>query len=157
MTSAFPQPARMERSIVVIDDDAVIRRLVARILETTSNTGDPAFRTCYRVHTYGGGEAGLRAMDNLSVDAVVCDFVMPGMSGLEVVCAIRQHRRHAEVPILVLSGRGSTADIEAAVAAGADRYMTKPFSSVDLQEMVASILDAPSHAARAGVPIVNQE
>lgn len=132
----------MDRSIVAIDDDAVIRRLVARILETKG----------YRVYTYNGGEAALRAMVDLSVDAVICDLVMPGMSGIEVVRALRQEGRHRTVPILLLSGRASTADIGAAMAAGADRYMTKPFSSVDLQETVLSLFAAP-----ASTPASNAE
>jgi two-component system KDP operon response regulator KdpE len=87
-----------------------------------------------------GEEAIDRAID-LTPDLVVLDLSMPGLSGLEVC---QELRSWLTAPILVLSVRGSDADKITALDAGADDYLTKPFSAGELLARIRALLRRPS-------------
>ena len=89
------------------------------------------------------GAEGLAAATAHTPDVILLDLGLPDMDGLEVT---RRLREWTTVPIIVLSARGQDADKVAALDAGADDYLTKPFS---LPELMARIRVALRHAARA--------
>jgi chemosensory pili system protein ChpA (sensor histidine kinase/response regulator) len=128
----------MSRRILVIDDDPLLRRLTARLLTAGG----------FQVATAGDGAEGLEILGRETFDAVICDLLMPGMSGFEVVRRIREDPRLADLPILVLTSQGHHEDRDRALEAGADTYMTKPFSSFELQEALQRLLD-PSRGRAA--------
>lgn len=121
----------MKENILAIDDDAVLRRLMTKLL----NSGG------YQVHTVAGGEEALHYLaQHPPPDAIICDLMMPEMPGTEVVAAIRSDPRLLAIPILILTGQANQKDRDDALAAGADHYMTKPFSSYELLDQIRRLL-----------------
>jgi DNA-binding response OmpR family regulator len=116
------------RLVLVVDDDALIRRLLRDVLEVDD----------WEVVEATDGEHALALADSEQPVMVVLDLLMPGLDGLEV-CRRLDHER---VKVLVLSGTDDRSSKEASLAAGADAYMAKPFSSVDLLELLPELLDA---------------
>ena len=109
----------MKPSALIIDDEVQIRRLLRVALEAAG----------YTVHDAETGQQGLADVAFRRPDIVLLDLGLPDMSGLEV---LRRLREWSEVPVLILSVRDSEADKVAALDAGADDYVTKPFSTAEL-------------------------
>ena len=110
--------------MVVVDDERRMVELVTSYLEEIGFTTTG----CY------DGKQGLTAARSPRADAVVLDLMMPGISGLEVCRRLRAE--HNDVPILVLTARGSVPERVAGLEAGADDYLVKPFA---LEELVARL------------------
>lgn len=116
------------KKILIVDDHADIRKLLRMTLEF----GD------YEIHEAVDGEAGLLAAQQLRPDFVLLDVMMPGtLDGLMVCRRIKAEM--PEVHVLLLSGRGHSQDREEGFRAGADVYMVKPFSPLQLANNVASL------------------
>ena len=105
--------------ILVVDDERQITRVLRNSLESHG----------YEVLLAHDGLEGMRAFEQSAPDLVITDLSMPNMDGVELTKAIRQH---AQTPIIVLSVREQDATKVAALDAGADDYMTKPFSTPEL-------------------------
>ena len=113
--------------ILVIEDDDVTRSAVAGNLAAHE----------YDVEEAADAGAGLRAWDADRPDLILLDLGLPDRDGLSV---IRHVRREAATPILVLSARGQETDKIAALEAGADDYVTKPFGIGEVRARVAALL-----------------
>jgi len=120
-------PRQEPAPILVVDDDPKIVALVRAYLE----------RERYRVITAGDGRAALQAIEETPPRLVVLDLMLPEVDGLAV---IRRARAMGDVPILVLSARGSTGDRIQGLSEGADDYLPKPFSPAELVARVRTIL-----------------
>ena len=119
--------ARDGRPILVVDDDAKIVSLGRMYLE----------REGFEVVEARDGRAALAAIDRHQPLLIVLDLMLPAIDGLSV---LRTVRRHSEVPIVVLSARGTAADRIEGLAAGADDYVPKPFSPAELVLRVQRVL-----------------
>lgn len=117
----------MPKRILVIDDEHQITRVLKRSLS--------AHR--YDVRTAADGESGLELFRDFDPDLVITDLSMPEMSGIDVCRAIRKHSR---TPIIVLSVKGEEQTKVAALDAGADDYVTKPFGMDELLARVRASL-----------------
>ncbi len=113
--------------ILVVEDDEPARRTLAAFLEARGYAVD---------HAPSAAEA-LRAWDARRPDAVVLDLGLPDLDGVDVV---RRIRREAFTPIVILSGRDDERDKIAALEAGADDYVTKPFSTDELNARIRAVL-----------------
>jgi two-component system, OmpR family, KDP operon response regulator KdpE len=120
--------------VLVIEDEAPIRAFLRAAL-----TGHG-----YRVVEAASGADGLVHAATHVPDVVLLDLGLPDLDGLEVT---RRLREWSAVPVLVLSARGQEADKVAALDAGADDYLTKPFG---VPELLARLRVALRHAARTG-------
>lgn len=116
--------------IVVADDDADIRDLVVLKLRSSG----------HEVVAVGDGHQALAACRQDVPDLVVLDIMMPGLSGIETCRAIREDAVLRQVPVILLTARAQTTDIDEGYAAGADDYVTKPFSPRELAFRVAALL-----------------
>jgi DNA-binding response OmpR family regulator len=125
MIDLMPRPETAP--ILVVDDDPKIVALVRAYLE----------RERFRVVTAGDGRAALRAIEEHAPRLVVLDLMLPEVDGLAV---IRRTRAMGDIPILVLSARGSTGDRIQGLSDGADDYLPKPFSPAELVARVRTIL-----------------
>lgn len=106
-------------SLLVVDDEQAVRRLLRNSLPTHG----------YVVHDISSGEEVMSAMRAVRPSLIILDLGLPGMDGVEVTRLIREW---SDVPILILSVRGEEADKVAALDAGADDYLTKPFGLGEL-------------------------
>ncbi len=129
--------ANVVRPILIVDDDAKIVRLVRTYLE----------REGHRVVTASDGPGALAAVAAHDPALVVLDLMLPEIDGLAI---IREVRRTADTPIIVLSARGATADRIAGLIEGADDYLPKPFSPAELVLRVDRILSRTGRAGTSG-------
>jgi two-component system KDP operon response regulator KdpE len=126
--------------VLVVDDDAQILRAVRTALRTRD----------YEVATAMNGESALETVAARPVDVVVLDLSLPGIDGHEV---IRRVRDFSDVPILVLSVRESQDDKVAALDAGADDYVSKPFAIGELLARLRA-LERRSHPEGEGQAVL---
>jgi DNA-binding response OmpR family regulator len=96
----------------------------------------------FDVHSASDGEEGLRAIAAGGVDLVILDLLMPDVHGLEVLAKIRADPDCGATPVIILTAKGQDTDREAALAGGADDFMTKPFSPKKLVARIREILGA---------------
>lgn len=118
------------KHIIVVEDEADLAELVAFNLE----------RAGYQVRVARDGEAALRLIDSAPPDLVVLDLMIPKVSGLEVARQVRTSPRTSGIPILMLTAKAEELDQVAGLRAGADDYVTKPFSMKVLLARVEAVL-----------------
>lgn len=118
------------RRILVVDDEPHIRRVLSAVL------GDRGFDI-----TMGNdGTEGLEMFEAGQYDLVILDLMMPGASGLEILSRIRSDATKSETPVIILTAKGQDTDRDAAMAGGADDFLTKPFSPKKLIARIEEIL-----------------
>lgn len=115
------------RLVLVVDDDAKTVKLVRAYLE----------REGFRVATAGDGRSALRLVDAEMPDLIILDLMLPELDGMSVA---RHVREVSDVPILMLSARGSVADRIQGISEGADDFLPKPFSPAELVVRAKAIL-----------------
>jgi DNA-binding response OmpR family regulator len=131
-TSAAPATSMAGR-ILVVDDDADIRGLVEFKLQQAG----------YEVVTADDGAAALSIVGSWRPDLVVLDVAMPGMSGYDVCKRFRSDPAMEKVPVIMLTARTQATFSTLGYMAGADLYLTKPFSPRELVERVEAMLAEP--------------
>ncbi len=119
------------KTILLADDDADMRLLVYATLD------DPA----YRVIEAEDGLMALELARKERPDLLVLDWMMPGMSGIDVARTLRQEPPTAHLPIILLTANGQQQDQEQGRAVGVSAYLVKPFSPLELLDTVQEILD----------------
>jgi phosphate regulon transcriptional regulator PhoB len=120
----------MARSILIVDDEKDIVDLVAY------NVGKEG----YGILKAYDGEGALRLARSKKPDLIVLDLMLPGIQGLEVCRRIRRNPDTAGIPIIMLTARGDEFDKVIGLEAGADDYITKPFSVKELLARVKAVL-----------------
>jgi putative two-component system response regulator len=120
--------------ILVIDDEDVIRLLVVEILESVG----------HEVTSAESAEVALSLLEVAEFDLVVSDVVMPGLSGLELLEAVRA--RVASLPVVLVTGAGTYDTLSQALTRGAAGLVTKPFAHSELQLAVADALERASRS-----------
>jgi two-component system KDP operon response regulator KdpE len=116
--------------ILVVDDEPQIRRVMRTTLTAHG----------YEVEDARSGEDGLEKLRAGKYDLVLLDVNMPGMGGVEACRTIRQERPGAELAIIMLTVRSAESDKVEALDAGADDYITKPFSTPELLARIRAAL-----------------
>ena len=117
-----------KRVVLVVDDDSAIRRVVRTVLEADN----------FDVVEAADGPAALLLLDAINgrgPEAVVLDIMMPGIDGIEVCRRID----HDRVKVVMLSARDDADTRDRAAKAGADAYLTKPFSAIELLDAVEKL------------------
>ena len=132
-------------AILIVEDEMALSDLIRSHLEKEGHTVEQAF----------DGRQALMAADRARPDLVILDWMLPGLDGL-AVC--RELRRKHLMPILMLTARGDVADRVTGLQVGADDYLGKPFSIVELSARVVSLLrrvalDSAAASARSTQPI----
>jgi len=119
----------MGARVLIADDDAVVRDVVRRYLE----------RDGLEVRVAGDGHEALRVLGTERIDVAVLDVMMPGPNGLSLCRTLRQGGDYT-VPVILLTALSEEDDRIAGLEAGADDYLTKPFSPRELALRVRSVL-----------------
>lgn len=120
----------MTHRILVVDDEPDITALVAYHLAKAG----------YRVSTASNGTEALKAAAEQRPDVIVLDLMLPGLSGLDVLQALRKQEETRDVGVILLTARREEVDRIRGLSLGADDYLTKPFSPQELTLRVAAIL-----------------
>jgi len=119
----------MAKTVLLIEDEPNIIEAVSFILS----------RDGWDVQTHSNGHDAIDAVRRRAPDLIILDVMLPGKSGYDILAEIRDDPVSGRVPVLMLTARGQTRDREMAERAGADRYMTKPFSNADVLEAVRAL------------------
>jgi len=122
--------------ILVIDDDAVVREVIGEML----------FASGYEVVCAATAAEALELFGDESIALVVSDIVMPDLSGLELLEAMRLHRPN--LPIVLVTGANTRDNLSEALMRGADGLVAKPFTQDELGEAVANALDRANKSER---------
>ncbi|MEL6139021.1 MAG: response regulator [Cyanobacteria bacterium J06628_6] len=117
--------------ILVIEDEAQVRENIKEILELNG----------YTVFAADSGTKALPLAKEHFPDLILCDVMMPGLSGYEVLDLIRQNQDTAAIPFIFLTAKADQRDLRQGMNQGADDYLTKPFEAQTLLDAVQSRLD----------------
>ncbi len=117
-----------DAAILVVDDDAPIRRMLDRTLSAEG----------YSVESAADGGQALAAVERSTPDLIVLDVGLPGVDGLSVSKRLRA--KGLAVPVLLLTARDAVADRVAGLDAGADDYLVKPFATEELLARVRALI-----------------
>jgi len=118
--------------ILIVDDEPAIRKFLQTVLTAHG----------YEIAQAENGEQAISLVASFRPDVIVLDLGLPDMDGVQVTSVVRSW---SQTPILILSVRGSEADKIAALDAGADDYLTKPFGSGELLARLRSALRRAAH------------
>lgn len=118
------------RTVLLADDEPSLRTLVHATLEDAE----------YRILEVADGISALEVARRERPDLLVLDWMMPGVSGIEVVKTLRQDPSTAGIPIVMLTAKGQAVDRDQAIALGVFAYLVKPFSPLELLQKVQEIL-----------------
>jgi two-component system phosphate regulon response regulator PhoB len=129
------------KRLLLVEDDRALAELVSFHFD----------RAGYAVTRTGDGEEALILADEVKPDIVLLDWMIEGISGIEVCRRLRRRQATANVPIIMLTARGEEDDRIRGLETGADDYMTKPFSPKELVARAGAVLRRvrPALAAKA--------
>lgn len=119
----------MGRHVLLIEDEPNIAEAIRFILT----------RDDWQVTTHANGSDAVEQVRKLQPDILILDVMLPGRSGIEVLTQLRAEPETAELPVLMLTAKGLGRDREAAERAGANLFMTKPFSNTDILASVRAL------------------
>jgi len=127
-------------AVLVVDDDATVREVVITYLSKAGHT----------VTSAADGHEALASVAASRPELVVLDLMLPGIDGLEVC---RRLRESGDIPVIMLTAKGSVNDRVVGLEVGADDYVTKPFSPRELVLRVDSVLRRTQEPAPVGGPV----
>ncbi len=118
------------KTVLVIEDDESVRSLVVRALSEL-----------YTAYQAADAKAALKLLESIRPpNLILCDIMMPGMSGTELVRHLKQSDAFKNVPIIFLTAKAGPLDVIEGINSGARSYITKPFQMKDLLERVAKAM-----------------
>ncbi len=123
--------------VLVVDDSRVIRELIAVNLELEG----------FAVTTASDGESAVELARDLRPDVITLDVMMPRLNGFEAVHRLRQDSRTAGIPVVMVTGRAQSADLDRGHAIGVEAYLTKPFEPTELVELVTRLARDGRHGS----------
>lgn len=130
------------KTILLADDEEHLRTLVRTTLDQPG----------YRILESEDGAAALALAKRERPDVVVLDWMMPNMTGIEVMSELRRDAATAAIPVILLTAKGQRADIAQALASGASAYLAKPFSPLELLAKVEQLCRECDAVATAAHP-----
>ena len=131
----------MRPRILVIEDEPALVEMLRYNLEKEG----------FDVATALNGEEGLTAVGETKPDLILLDWMLPHVSGLEICRQLRRGRDTQTIPVIMLTARGEESDRVRALDVGADDYVTKPFSPVELTARIRAVLRRAHPAAGANL------
>ena len=120
----------MPANILVVEDEVAIRDMLHQALEKLGHT----------VHGVGDTTQARNRLSEHRIQLAIVDWMLPGGSGLELVRYLRKQELYRNLPIIMLTARTEEHDITAGLDAGADDYITKPFSPRELNSRIKALL-----------------
>jgi CheY-like chemotaxis protein len=118
------------KTILITDDEPHMRRLLQF---TVRKTG-------HQILQASSGEDAITMIDAQTIDLLIIDFGLEGMTGLETVTALRKLESGKNLPVILITARGDSGIREDAQATGVSAFITKPFSPIELTKLVNELL-----------------
>lgn len=131
-----------KETILVIEDERDIRELLKFQLQQEG----------FKIETAETGEQALKILKTTKVSLILLDLMLPGMDGLEICRRLKSKPKTRDIPIIILTAKGSEADIVKGLGLGADDYVGKPFSSKVLIARIRTVLRRPT-AMKTDTPV----
>ena len=122
----------MQKTILITDDSAMIRRIVGQLLQGLG----------YKVILAENGDKGYSMAKAERPDLVIMDVEMPIMTGIEATRLIKQDPETSSIPVLIFTSLGREEDIQQARAAGCSGFLNNPICQEELQEAVSKAFDS---------------
>ena len=122
----------MGKRVLLVEDELNITEAIRFLLT----------REGWDVATHSDGATALNAIRAEQPDLIVLDYMLPGRSGLEILTDLRSEAAFQDLPVLMLTAKGQQRDRELAEKAGVSRFMTKPFSNVEVVTAVRDLMHA---------------
>ena len=116
--------------ILVVDDFSTMRRIIRNILRQLGYAN---------IEEADDGTSAMAKLKNEKFDFVISDWNMPGMSGLELLQAIREDESLKHIPVLMVTAEAQKENVVKAVQAGVNNYIVKPFTAETLREKIDKI------------------
>ncbi len=113
-------------SVLVIDDDKMVEQLLLHALPENN----------FELHSAEDGATGLEIAQKKDIDVILLDWIMPGMDGMEVLRKLKLNEKTMDIPVFMLTDKNNRQDIELAISRGIENYITKPFHSSELSELI---------------------
>lgn len=120
--------------VLVVDDEAHLRRLITFILESEG----------YSVSTACDGRKALQAVEEAMPDLIVSDIMMPELDGFGLIETLRANSETRAIPVILLTAMAQTDDVVVGIGLGADDYLAKPFKRAELLARVRAKIERPS-------------
>jgi DNA-binding response OmpR family regulator len=119
-----------KKRVLIVEDEESLLKLEIILLTVKG----------YEVSGVSTGVDALEKLSNESFDLVLLDIMLPDIDGYDICRRIKEHPRHATTPVIMLTARKSVEDKERAATCGADDYLTKPFKSAMIIEVIERLL-----------------
>ena len=129
----------MAKKVLIVDDEPNIVMALDYLLQ----------RNGYEVRIATNGDEALHQVEGFGPDLVLLDLMIPGKSGYDVCQRIREHPTLGRIRIVMLSARGREAEVSKGLSLGADLYITKPFSNVELVTRIGELLGVACSPGKA--------
>jgi DNA-binding response OmpR family regulator len=120
-----------KKKILVVDDEPNILMSIEYILDMEG----------YEVHTARDGEEALSVAERIRPDLILLDVSMPRKDGYEVCRILREREDMAGTKVIMLTAKGQSLEKKKGIEVGADEYVTKPFSAIDLLEKILTLVE----------------
>lgn len=127
-------------NILVVEDEDAIREMLIMVLEQAG----------LQVSAAASAEEALGALAENRVDLLVLDWMLPGMSGVELARRLKRESSYKELPIILLTARGEEEDKIRGLEIGADDYITKPFSPKELVARIKAVMRRSGKLSETG-------
>ncbi len=136
----------MTASILIVEDEEPIQILLTYNLQAEG----------FRVRATASGEEVQRLVGEERPDLIVLDWMLPGISGIEVCRLLRSRPETRDIPVIMLTARGEESERVRGLATGADDYIVKPFSVPELMARIKTILRRvnPMRSPNASRPVI---
>ena len=119
----------MTQNVLLIEDEPNIIEAIRFILS----------REGWSVDVHSDGRTAMEVIRTRAPDVIILDVMLPNKSGYDILTELREDATHADVPVLMLTARGQKKDRELATRLGVSRFMTKPFSNVEILTAVSEL------------------
>jgi DNA-binding response OmpR family regulator len=124
---------KKKRVLIVEDEESLLK--LETILLTVKG---------YEVSGASTGKDALEKLGEGTFDLILLDIMLPDIDGFEICRRIKEHPRHAHIPVIMLTAKKSVEDQERGATSGADAYLTKPFKSAMIIELIERLLSDSS-------------
>lgn len=122
------------KSVLVVDDSATFRQLLSMSLARLEGISGASITEAV------DGQDALEKIKEKDFDLVLTDIRMPRMDGLELIRRVREELKRQDLPIVIISTKGSEQDVELGMSLGASGYLAKPISMAKLRELISKLI-----------------